>query len=326
LGFVTQPIAVAVLGAKGRMGKTVVDAVTAATDLNLVGALDAGDPLAALPSLATQVAVDFTVPASTENNVHQLIDLGIHAVVGTTGWDQAALERVRQHLEEVNSAAADNSSPKYQTDAAAYPGDKGSSPNGLNTDSRLNSQNTQNTRNTGNSPGADSSPRRNINQGPTQPGGGGGVGVVIAPNFALGAVLAMRFAALAAPYFESAEVIELHHPDKVDAPSGTARHTASAIGEARAAHGQPAAPDATDPQKSLDGARGTLVAGVNVHSVRLRGLVAHEEILLGNPGEYLTIRHDSLDRISFMPGVLLAVREVVRRPGLTVGLDHLLDL
>lgn len=149
-----------------------------------------------------------------------------------------------------------------------------------------------------------------------------GVGVLIAPNFGIGAVLMMRFAAMAAPYFESVEIVEMHHPDKVDAPSGTAAHTARAIAAARA-HLQ-AQPDATAQQ--LPGARGALIEGVPVHSVRLRGLVAHQEVLLGGVGETLSIRHDSLDRSSFMPGVLLGVREVGRRPGLTVGLDHYLDL
>lgn len=149
------------------------------------------------------------------------------------------------------------------------------------------------------------------------------IGVVIAPNFALGAVLLMRFAREAAPYFESAEVIEMHHPDKLDAPSGTATHTAEAIAAARLAAGVGASPDATD--RSLDGARGADVSGVRVHSVRVRGHVAHEEVLLGNPGEVLTLRHDSLDRASFMPGVLLAIRAVGSRPGLTVGLEPLLD-
>lgn len=150
------------------------------------------------------------------------------------------------------------------------------------------------------------------------------LGVLVAPNFALGAVLAMRFSAAAAKYFESVEVIELHHPDKVDAPSGTAAHTAQGIAAARAAAGLGSSPDATvhDPA----GARGALIDGVRVHAVRLRGLVAHEEILLGNPGEQLTIRHDSFDRESFMPGVLVAVRAVLRRPGLTVGLEHVLDI
>jgi 4-hydroxy-tetrahydrodipicolinate reductase len=151
----------------------------------------------------------------------------------------------------------------------------------------------------------------------------GGLGVLIAPNFGLSAVLAMTFAAKAARYFESAEVVELHHPDKVDAPSGTARHTAAAIARARAEAGLGAVPDATE---SGWEARGADVDGVRVHAVRLRGLVAHEEILFGNAGEQLVIRQDSFDRASFMPGVLLAVREVVGRPGLTVGLENVLDL
>lgn len=243
---------VAVLGAAGRMGTAVCRAVEAAGDLDLVARLDAGDDVAGLAGRA-DVAVDFTVPAATEANVHALIDAGVHAVVGTTGWDEVALERVRDHL-------------------AAAPG----------------------------------------------------IGVLIAPNFALGAVLAMAFAAKAAPWFESVEVIELHHPDKVDAPSGTARHTAEGIAAARAAAGLGPMPDATE--VALPGARGAVVAGVPVHAVRLRGLVAHEEILLGNPGEQLTIRHDSLDRSSFMPGVLAGVRAVADHPGLTVGLAALLGL
>jgi 4-hydroxy-tetrahydrodipicolinate reductase len=134
----------------------------------------------------------------------------------------------------------------------------------------------------------------------------------------------MHFAGQAARYFESSEIIELHHPGKVDAPSGTARRTAEIVADARAKAGLGPQPDATT--SALDGARGSAVAGVPIHSVRLRGLVAHQEVLLGTAGETLTIRHDSLDRASFMPGVLLAVREVGSRPGLTVGLEHLLDL
>jgi 4-hydroxy-tetrahydrodipicolinate reductase len=148
------------------------------------------------------------------------------------------------------------------------------------------------------------------------------VGVLIAPNFGIGAVLMMRFAEIAAPYFESVEVIEMHHPDKVDAPSGTATHTAQAIAKARM--GMPASPDATEHE--VPGARGASIDGVRVHSVRSRGLVAHQEVLLGGVGETLTIRHDSLDRTSFMPGVLLSVRQVAHHPGLTVGLDHFLTL
>jgi 4-hydroxy-tetrahydrodipicolinate reductase len=149
-------------------------------------------------------------------------------------------------------------------------------------------------------------------------------GVIVAPNFGIGAVLMMKFAAIAAPHFESVEIVELHHPDKADAPSGTARATAHGIAAARAAAGTPQAPDAT--ATSLDGARGADVDGVPVHAVRLRGLIAHQEVLLGGQGETLTIRHDSLDRTSFMPGVLLAVRNVPQRPGLTIGIDDLLGL
>ncbi|MCK9795604.1 4-hydroxy-tetrahydrodipicolinate reductase [Isoptericola sp. 4D.3] len=250
---------VAVLGAAGRMGATVCRAVEGADDLELVARLDAGDPVDASTLAGADVAVDFTVPSATEANVHAVLDAGAHAVVGTTGWDDASRGRVTEHLGRVNSGRPD----------------------------------------------------------------GQGLGVLIAPNFGLSAVLAMTFAAKAARYFESAEVIELHHPDKVDAPSGTARHTAAAVARARSEAGLTAMPDATE---SGVEARGADVDGVRVHAVRLRGLVAHEEILFGNVGEQLVIRQDSFDRVSFMPGVLLAVREVVSRPGLTVGLENVLDL
>jgi 4-hydroxy-tetrahydrodipicolinate reductase len=150
------------------------------------------------------------------------------------------------------------------------------------------------------------------------------LGVLVAPNFGIGAVLSMLFAQKAAPYYDSAEVIELHHPNKADAPSGTAVRTAQLIAAARASAGMPAAPDATS--QALDGARGSDVDGVRVHALRIAGLVAHQEIVLGTEGETLTIRHDSLHRSSFMPGVLLAVRQVGSHPGLTVGLESLLDL
>ena len=146
------------------------------------------------------------------------------------------------------------------------------------------------------------------------------VGVLIAPNFAIGAVLMMEFAEKAAKYFESAEIIELHHPNKVDAPSGTAARTADLMSKARKSAGLSEMPDATT--TSLDGARGAKVGDVPVHSVRLRGLIAHQEVLLGGPGETLSIRHDSLDRAGFMPGVLLGVRKVAQSQGLTFGLEH----
>lgn len=146
------------------------------------------------------------------------------------------------------------------------------------------------------------------------------VGLFIAPNFAIGAVLMMEFAKQAAPYFESVEIIELHHPNKVDAPSGTAARTADLINEARA--NMPAQPDATN--SGIEGARGAKVGDVPIHSVRLRGLVAHQEVLFGGLGETLTIRHDSLDRAGFMPGVLLGCREIIKKPGLTIGLEKFL--
>jgi len=150
------------------------------------------------------------------------------------------------------------------------------------------------------------------------------VGVLIAPNFGLGAVLMMQFAKSAARYFESVEIVELHHPDKADAPSGTATRTAELINEGRREANLGKMPDKTT--KALDGARGAKIGEVPIHSVRLRGLVAHQEVLFGDKGETLTIRHDSLDRSGFMPGVLLGVREVVKTPGLTVGLEHYLKL
>ncbi|MFT4469893.1 4-hydroxy-tetrahydrodipicolinate reductase [Arthrobacter sulfonylureivorans] len=249
----TEQLAVAVLGAGGRMGSEAVKAVEAAPDLELVAALKRGDSLEELVSAGAQVVVDLTTPENTEANVRFAVDHGMHAVVGTTGWDEAKRASLAELLEQ-------------------HPG----------------------------------------------------AGVLIAPNFALGSVLASSFAATAAKYFESVEIIELHHPDKVDAPSGTAIRTAQLVAAARDTAGVPAGPDATT--KALDGARGAEVDGVRVHSVRLRGLVAHQEVLLGGPGEQLTIRHDSFDRASFMPGVLLGVRTVTGRPGLTYGLDGYLEL
>jgi 4-hydroxy-tetrahydrodipicolinate reductase len=149
------------------------------------------------------------------------------------------------------------------------------------------------------------------------------VGLLIAPNFAIGAVLMMEFAQKAARYFESAEIIELHHPEKVDAPSGTAARTAELMTQARKDAGLAPMPDAT--KSALDGARGSTVGDIPVHSIRARGLVAHQEVILGGLGETLTIRHDSLDRAGFMPGVLLGVRKVLTHPGLTHGLDKFMQ-
>jgi 4-hydroxy-tetrahydrodipicolinate reductase len=230
------------------MGTTVCDAVEAAEGMEVLARVDLGDPLALVDDC--DVVVDFTAPDVVMDTLRHCIPRGIHVVVGTSGFDAARLDTVRQLL-----AGHDE------------------------------------------------------------------VGVLVAPNFSIGAVLMMRFAAIAAPFFESVEVVELHHPDKVDAPSGTAVRTAELIAQARA--GRPS-PDATT--TALPGARGAEVDGVTVHSVRLRGLVAHQEVLLGGVGETLSIRHDSLDRASFMPGVVLGVRRIAQFPGLTVGLDALLDL
>lgn len=243
-------IKVGVLGAKGRMGATVCEAVSASQDCELVAALDINDSLSDLVSNGAEVVVDFTTPASIEANLKFLAENNIHAVVGTTGFDADKLASVENQF----SASKAN--------------------------------------------------------------------VVIAPNFGLAAVLMMQFAAKAAPHFDSVEIIELHHPRKADAPSGTARRTAEMIAEARA--GMAAMPDATS--DSIPGARGANVSGIPIHSIRAQGLVAHQEVLFGGPGESLTIRHDSYDRESFMPGVLLAVRKVSQTPGLTYGLEHLLDL
>jgi 4-hydroxy-tetrahydrodipicolinate reductase len=239
-------ISVGVLGARGRMGSQVCQAVEAADGLDLVAQVDAEEALD--PLRGADVVVDFTTPAAVMDNLRWCIDAGRHVVVGTTGFDAGRLDTVRAWLADAP-----------------------------------------------------------------------GVGVLIAPNFGIGAVLMMQFAATAAPYFDSVEIVELHHPNKVDAPSGTARRTASLIAAAR--DGRPS-PDATT--DALDGARGADVDGVRVHAVRLAGLVAHQEVLLGGHGETLSIRHDSLSRESFMPGVLLAVRAVVGRPGLTLGIDDLL--
>jgi 4-hydroxy-tetrahydrodipicolinate reductase len=244
---------VAVIGALGRVGRSVVAAVEAAPDLELVAAVDKGDSLEELVDAGAQVAVDFTHPDAVLADVEFLVQHGLHAVVGTTGWSEERYDLVRGWLATSPST-----------------------------------------------------------------------GVLVAPNFAIGAVLMMRFAAQAAPFFESVEIVELHHPNKVDAPSGTAAATARAIAEARRTAGSEPMPDATT--QSLEGARGSEIEGIPVHSIRLRGLVSHQEVLLGTTGETVTLRHDSLDVSSFAPGVLLGIRKVAEHPGLTVGLDSYLGL
>jgi 4-hydroxy-tetrahydrodipicolinate reductase len=240
---------VGVLGARGRMGRTAVAAITESGDLEVAAEVDQGDALDALTGC--DVVLDFTHPGVVMDNLRWCVDHGLDVVVGTSGFGEDRLAQVR-----------------------ALPGT-----------SR----------------------------------------VLIVPNFSVGAVLMMSFAAQAAKFFESAEVIELHHAAKMDAPSGTSLRTAQLIGAARGEAGLGAPPDATTSQ--VDGARGATVDTIHVHSVRVSGLVAHQEVLFGGHGETLTIRHDSLDRASFMPGVLLGLRGVGQLPpGLTVGLESLLGL
>ena len=242
-----------VLGALGKVGREVCAAVEDADDLELVARVDAGDDLGTLTEAGAEAVVDFTHPDAVMDNLRFCVDHGIHAVVGTTGFDDDRLARLGEWL-----------------------------------------------------------------------AGSPATGVLIAPNFSVGAVLMMRFAAEAARFYESVEIVELHHPDKADAPSGTARRTAQLVAAARAEAGLGSPPDATT--TSLDGARGADVDGVRVHGLRIRGMVAHQEVVLGGVGETLTIRHDSMDRASFTPGVLLALRQVADHPGLTVGLEPFLDL
>ncbi|HSJ20489.1 MAG TPA: 4-hydroxy-tetrahydrodipicolinate reductase [Nocardioidaceae bacterium] len=244
---------VGVLGAEGKVGAEVCRAVEATDDMELVAAVDADDSIDELVSSGAEAVVDFTHPDVVMDNLEFCIDHGIHAVVGTTGFDDKRIDQLRSWLSDA--------------------------------------------------------PR---------------TGVLIAPNFSIGAILMMRFAAEAAPFYESVEIVELHHPDKADAPSGTARRTASLVAEARRRAGSGPIPDATS--TSLQGARGADVEGIRVHGLRLRGLVAHQEVILGGPGETLTIRHDSMDRISFMPGVLLGLRSIGSAPGLTVGLEAFMGL
>lgn len=246
-------IKVGVLGARGRMGTEVSRSVDGQPDLELVAMVDAGDWLFNVSDAGADVVVDFTTPDVVMDNIRFCLDQNVNCVVGTTGFDDARIETVREWLTH---------KPE--------------------------------------------------------------LGVIIAPNFGIGAVLSMHFARQAARYFESVEIVDMHHPSKVDAPSGTALRTAALIAAARTEAGMDAPPDATT--HAAEGARGADVHGVRVHSLRLSGLVAHQEIFFGTTGETLSIRHDSTDRVSFMPGVLMAVRAVRSRPGLTVGLEPLLGL
>lgn len=244
---------VGVLGARGKLGSAIVAGLEESAEVEVVARIGSSDPLETLLERGAEVVVDVTTPDAVMGNLEFCVSHGIHAVVGTTGFDDERLDTLRGWLADAP-----------------------------------------------------------------------GVGVLLAPNFSIGAILMMRFAAQAAPFFESVEVIELHHPTKADAPSGTARRTAELIAAARRDAGVGPVPDATS--TGLDGARGAVVDGIHVHGLRIRGLVAHQEVVLGGVGETLTIRHDSLDRASFVPGVLSGVRGVAAHPGLTVGLEHYLDL
>jgi 4-hydroxy-tetrahydrodipicolinate reductase len=250
-------IRVGVLGAVGRMGSTVCDAVDADPELELAARVDpaGGDGVATsvadMPDV--DVVVDFTRPAEVKRNIEACIARGVHCVVGTTGLSDADLDDIRKLLD-------------------------------------------------------------------------GKANVFVAPNFSLGAVLMMLFAKQAARYFGSAEIVELHHNQKLDAPSGTSLKTARGIAEAWKEHGRPEGGQPhPDEKEVIPGARGAEADGVTIHSVRLHGLVAHQEVWFGGAGESLLIRHDSIDRASFMPGVVLAVKKVASTPGLTVGLEHFLD-
>ena len=244
---------VGVLGAKGRMGAEVCNAISQADDMKLVAALDAGDAVSTLASEGANVVVDFTNPDVVMPHLDWLIHNGVHAVVGTTGFSDDRIAQVKTWSAE--------------------------SPN---------------------------------------------TGVLIAPNFSIGAILMTKLATDAARFFESVEIVELHHPNKLDAPSGTSVHTAKAIGAARKAANMAEQPDATE-QKFM-AARGVKVEGIPIHSVRLRGLVAHQEVIFGDTGETFTIRHDSFDRVAYIPGVLAGIRGVFENPGVTVGLDKYLGL
>lgn len=243
---------VGVLGALGKVGQEICKAVDAADDMELVAKIDQGDDLQQLVDSGAEAIVDFTHPDVVMANLQFCIEHGIHAVVGTTGFDDERLATLKAQTEGTDT------------------------------------------------------------------------GVLIAPNFSIGAVLMMRFAAQAAPYFDSVEVVEMHHPTKADAPSGTATRTAQLIAKAREEAGCEPMPDATS--QSLEGARGASVDGVPVHALRIRGAVAHQEVVLGELGETLTIRHDSMDRAGFGPGVLTGLRQISAHPGVTVGLEEFLGL
>jgi 4-hydroxy-tetrahydrodipicolinate reductase len=254
-------IKVGVLGAAGRMGNTVCDAVEGDAELELVVRIDpaGGDGIEtsvdALSAAGAEVVVDFTQPKSVMENIRACVAQGVHCVVGTTGFTESDFAELRTLLE------------------------------------------------------------------------GGSANVFIAPNFSIGAVLMMHFSKQAARYLGSVEITEQHHTNKLDAPSGTATKTARDIAEVWKQHGRPPGGEAhPDEHETITGARGADADGIHIHAMRVLGRLAHQEVVFGGPGENLTIRHYTMDRTSFMPGVLRAVKAVSSHPGLTIGLEQLLDL
>jgi 4-hydroxy-tetrahydrodipicolinate reductase len=246
-------IKVAVLGAGGKLGSAVCEAVESAADLELVARIGRGDELSTITDAGAEVAVDVTTLEAVMGNAEFCLSHGVHTVIGTSGFGPDRVEQLEAWL----------------TEAPA-------------------------------------------------------VGAMVVPNFSVGAVLMMRFAELAAAHFPSVEIVETHHERKADAPSGTARRTAELVAAARREAGAAPAPDATT--SALQGARGAAVEGIPVHSLRMSGSVAHQEVLLGGVGELLTIRHDSLSHASFAHGVLAAIRGIGSRPGLTIGLEDVLGI
>lgn len=244
---------VAVLGAGGKLGSAVCEAVESADDLELVARIGRGDELSTITDAGAEVAVDVTTLEAVMGNAEFCLSHGVHTVIGTSGFGPDRVEQLEAWLAEAP-----------------------------------------------------------------------GVGAMVVPNFSVGAVLMMRFAELAAAHFPSVEIVETHHERKADAPSGTARRTAELVAAARREAGVAPAPDATT--SALQGARGAAVEGIPVHSLRMSGSVAHQEVVLGGVGELLTIRHDSLSHASFAHGVLAAIRGIGSRPGLTIGLEDVLGI
>ncbi|MBC7275960.1 4-hydroxy-tetrahydrodipicolinate reductase [Nocardioides sp.] len=246
-------IKVAVLGAGGKLGSAVCEAVESADDLELVARIGRGDELSTITDAGAEVAVDVTTLEAVMGNAEFCLSHGVHTVIGTSGFGPDRVEQLEAWLAEAPA-----------------------------------------------------------------------VGAMVVPNFSVGAVLMMRFAELAAAHFPSVEIVETHHERKADAPSGTARRTAELVAAARREAGVAPAPDATT--SALQGARGAAVEGIPVHSLRMSGSVAHQEVVLGGVGELLTIRHDSLSHASFAHGVLAAIRGIGSRPGLTIGLEDVLGI